>query len=253
MENHELLQKKIKDSKYVLIPGKMEPSHPYFELYKNVYHLWKTTWKKVFGDVGSPDHFSPDDFYRQDIIPVICYEDEPIAAHFYTLFHMENPAALDHHYFDIFPEESLMKLQQSQSKRLMSMEYLTVAPGFRKSVMGFSLAEVIGTLGVRLLKEIHYDAALGVAVKAATVDKMATKVGFDFLGRNVGRGNLVCDIVIKHLDTVRAPFHPDHKTDEYIQNLWAHRESTAMFDQFPIQTKQGLGSPNNRPVLRKYQ
>lgn len=213
-------------SNYKVLSGKMLPGSPNFELYKNVYKLWFKTWKKAFNDVGSPEAFSPDDFYRQDLIPVIAYKTEPIAAHFYTMFHTENPAAMDHHYFDIFSDKTLNILKSNDSKRLMSLEYLTVNPFYRKSTIGFSLGEVISALGCKLLKEISYDAALGVAVKAAKVDKMALKLGFDILDNQAKRGNLVCDIVVKYSKTVHKNTHPDIIVNDFINYLWDNQTNS---------------------------
>lgn len=220
----DLNKEKIKQARYVLLKGKLPPESPQFELYKNVYKLWTETWKKTFGDVGSFEAFSPDEFYRQDIIPVIAYKDEPIAAHFYSLFHLDNPAAMDHHYFEIFSKGSIQELRKSNRKLLMSLEYLTVNPEYRKSQSGVSFAEMLISLGCLVLREIGYDAALGVAVKAAKVDKMAFKLGFDLLDDNACRGNLVCDIVVRYLETIDNSLHPEIDVDRYMKQLWETKE-----------------------------
>lgn len=217
---NQIVRKKLENSRYVVLTGKMSPDSENFELYKNVYKLWKSTWTKAFAAVGSPDSFSPDNFYRQDYIPIIAHNDEPIAAHFYTLFHSENPAAMDHEYFEIFSDTALSILRENDAQKLMSLEYLTVNPAYRKSVIGFSVAEVLSGLCCKFIKEIDCDAGLGVAVKAARIDLMAKNLGFDILDSNAKRGNLVCDIVVKYSRTVATPVHPDPVVNDIVESLW---------------------------------
>ena len=214
---------KIRDAKYYILSGKLSPDSQHFEIYKNTYELWTKTWKKVFGDVGSFEAFSPDDFYRQDYIPVIASGNEPIAAHFYSLFHIDNPAAMDHHYFEIFSEEVIASLRSRGIKKMMSMEFLTVNPEYRKTNTNISFAEIQIVLGSKLMSEINFDIALGVAIKAAKIDKMAIKLGFNVLDSHAKRGNLVCDIVGRHSFSVGEIFHPNSELNSYIENLWSNR------------------------------
>lgn len=216
----EIVRKKIEKAKYIVLTGKMAPHSEHFDLYKNVYKLWTATWTKAFAAVGSPESFSPDNFYRQDYIPVIAYNDQPIAAHFYTLFYLDNPASIDHSYFEIFSESALQQLKAKQVQSLLSLEYLSVDPAYRKSAIGFSVAEVLSGLCCRFLKEVNCDAGLGVAVKAARIDKMAKNLGFELLDSDARRGNLVCDIVVKYSETVGAGVHPDPLVNSFVDSLW---------------------------------
>ncbi len=223
--NQNNLDKKIlKKARYVLLPGKISPSSPYFTLYKNVYSLWSNTWKKAFSDVGSPEAYTADDFYRQDIIPVIAMGNEPLAAHFYTFFHTENPAAMDHHYFEIFPEQAIQYLKDNGAQKLMSMEYLTVNYSYRRSIVGFSLAEVLVSLGSRLMFDFNIDASLGVALKVARIDKMGFKMNYEIITEEARRGNLVCSIMAGFKHTKNLGVLPEKDVREFVDQLWRKKE-----------------------------
>ncbi len=217
--------------RYVFLTGKMSPDSQYFELYKNVYKLWSQTWKKAFTDVGSPEAYSADDFYRQDIIPVIAKGNEPLAAHFYTFFHTENPAAMDHHYFEIFPPSLIQRLKSQGVRSLMSMEYLTVNYHYRRSVVGFSLAEVLVSLGARVMQESEVDGAVGVAVKAAGVDQLASKMNYRLEVDNVQRGSLQCCIMSGITGQNEIGVHPDPVIGKFIDQLWISRSYGIFFKE----------------------
>jgi hypothetical protein len=198
------------------------------ELYSRAYAFWKQTWQKIFTDVGSPEAFWADDFYRQDYVPVITYDGQITAAHFYTVFDFDHPAVKDHRYFSIFTPFAMKWVEREQPSRVMSMEFLTVHPEWRKKDLGFSMAEVLISLGLKLMKEKDVQVAVGVAVKAAGVEKMAQKLSCQLIAQEVKRGNLVCDIMGQTPSRLKP--HPDDKVNALIEDLWARKSS------FPNQT-----------------
>lgn len=192
-----------------------------YGLYCNVYDFWKRTWKTIFENVGSPTAWNADDFLRQDLIPVITYEDQIVATHYYTLFDLRNPSVMDIRYFSIFSNEARKWVFENKFSSVMSMEFLSVSTDWRKKSLGFSFAEVLIALGFKLMLEQQQPAAVGVAVKVAGVDEMAKKLNCSLIDREVKRGNLVCDIMAQTQRGVKD--HPDSRVQEIIESLWKNR------------------------------
>jgi hypothetical protein len=103
------------------------------------------------------------------------------------------------------------------------MEFLTVHNDFRKSIIGFSLGEVLIQLSFQLMAEFNSDMTIGVAVKAAGVEKLAMNVGASLIGTDVKRGNLYCNLVAAAKTDVLSQ-HPEPYVDSVIKKLWNSRE-----------------------------
>lgn len=198
--------------------------------YEQAYRFWGNTWREIFASVGSPEAFLVDDFYRPDIIPVLKYKNQIVGLICSTIFNTQNPCVFDMRYFSIFNPTALSWVFERQPKSIMSMEFLTVAPEFRKNEMGFSLAEVLILLSFIYLNEQQIDMAVGVAVKVAGVDKLATNLSAHVIGYDVKRGNLVCNLLGQVKEGVSL-HHPNKELDLFAQNLWSRRNHSTHINE----------------------
>lgn len=193
------------------------------EDYEKAYRFWHSTWKDVFTSVGSPEALVVDDFYRSDFIPVIKYEGQVVGSSCHTVFNMVNPCLKEMRYFSIFTPEAHEWIAGHSPSLTMSMEFLCVHREYSKKYLGFSLAEVLLQLSFNLMVEKDIDLTLGVAVRAAGVDKLTQNLGGAVIGRDVKRGNLSCDLVANSKNTVLAN-HPDWNVDQFIKRMWQERQ-----------------------------
>ena len=211
----------IKDFDYTVLDTNSCLDTSFKKLYLEVYGFWKETWKGIFTKVGSPEAWVADDFSRQHYIPVITYKGELVATHYYTVFDLRDPSVVDMRYFSIFPENAKNFVFGGELNKVMSMEFLSVHREWRKKALGFSAAEALISLGFNLLREKNIDAALGVAVKTAGVDKMAEKLSCSVLAENIKRGELVCDLFAREKSNIAR--HPDREVQDIIDYLWNNR------------------------------
>ena len=212
--------------KYVILEKNGITSSPYLHEYTQAYLFWKKTWKTIFNDVGSPEAFLIDDFYRQDLIPAIIFRNQVIACHLSTVFDFKNPVVKEMRYFSIF-DGALDWVQRNSAEKVLSIEFLAVHPNWRNQGKGFSFAETLISLAFELMKQKQIGAAVGVTVKAAKVDEMARDLSCAVLSKGVKRGNLICDIMGQTLDNVHPP--RSRQVVEFVEYLWSHHENSNRF------------------------
>ncbi|CAN5510280.1 hypothetical protein BH10BDE1_BH10BDE1_13530 [soil metagenome] len=209
------------DFELVLLPGSCFPGGKYSELYEQVYDTWKRIWLEIFTDVGSPEAMNPEGFFRADLIPVILHDRKIAAFYVATIYSLQPSWLRDHSYFSIYSKTTSDKLLARGVRNVMSYEFMTVLPEWRKSLSGFSLAGMLGELGQHIRDELGCDAAVGVARLQTKVDQIAQDVGAFTLEKNVRRGNLVCEIVACMKDSDRP--HPDPQVHAAAEHLWHNR------------------------------
>jgi hypothetical protein len=177
---------------------------------------------QVFNEVGSPQAWSADNFFRGDYIPIIKYDGRVVAFFVATQYPLQNSIINEHSYFSIFPNSAVEELQKRKIKTLMSYEFLSVIdPRLRKENLGFSIAPVLGMLGQRLRDSLGCEAAIGVARKQNKIDQGAVEIGGVSLAPEVKRGNLICQIMafFPELDKI----YPDPRVVSLADYLWDTR------------------------------
>lgn len=212
----------IQNLEYVVMPGKVSPGFRALELHNETYNLWRNVWKDVFTEAGNPTALVADDFLRQDFICTLHRNGEVVACHLYTIFNMEQNVSLDHRYFSIFPKNIIDLFRAKKATHLMSMEFLTVHPEWRKnSTAGMSLGPILTHLGVNVFRTLNMDAAIAPARKKMKVEQMAAKFGFECLQPNVSRGNLDCDLIALFPQNIKT--YPEEIVVDAAEILWANK------------------------------
>jgi hypothetical protein len=214
----------VSELTYLLMPGKCPKNFEYLKQYELAYAYWKAFWTHVYAEADSASAFVLDDFYRQDIICGIFAKDEVVALHLYSFFNLETQAVKDHHYFAFYPPSFSQYLRQNRSSLVMSMEFMTANPKWRKKTSGVSFAEVIGTCGLKVLACSEADAAIAPARKDVKVHEMAKRTGFDVWQENVVKRNFICDIIVGFRDRVHA--NEDLQVQRIADQLWTQRIDT---------------------------
>ena len=206
---------------YMLLPGRCPPEAPYEKIYEQVYQHWKNTWKEVFTENGAPQALVADDFRRQDVIAVIFYKDQIAAFHLYTFFDIRQQVVRDSRYFSIFTEPILKQFRDRKAFVLMTMEFLTVLPEFRKGEINISLGKVISNLGIHVQMDWNGHSSVAPARKIVKVSDMAYELGAICLEPDVTRGNLLCDLIAFFPQNVRP--YADINIQRLVKHLWENR------------------------------
>lgn len=215
---------KHQELKYYILPGKCPLGFEFTEIHNKAFEYWKTFWSKVYADAGSLDAFHPDDFFRQDYIPVIMWKNEIVAMHLYTFFNLKQRSAIHHNYFNFFNEQFFEKLNELKIEYVMSMEFLTVDPKWRKKESFISVAELLSGIGLELFKQSQGQAAIAPARKDVKVHEMAYKFNFDCLVSDVNCRNFDCDLILGVKNKISN--HPDNYLNALVQKIWNERIDT---------------------------
>lgn len=166
----------VNDFSYVILPGRMVTAG-YEDLYDNLYSCWKRGWEETFKEDGLDYKAHPNNFIRHNYVVGIFNHLEVVGFHAYSLFNLKSLAHMDHSYFDPFRRTSLRQLQSVSSAPVFTMEYLYVAPKWRKTLSGISYASILIQLGLRIFSMTEADCALGVGRNNRSVSRYAYDKG----------------------------------------------------------------------------
>ncbi len=181
--------------KYAVFSGKSYLHQNEVELRNKAYEAWYKVWSKVYQDRGSDFKLSSDEFSRQDLVCALLLEEQIVAMHLYSFFNLQSTPDKKSHYFDFFSESYLQALSQKNVKSVMSMEFLTVVPEFRKRNFGFPTGSLICELGTRMFGLTQADAIVAPARIDVKVHEIAYDIGFDCIEKSVMQRGFECDMI----------------------------------------------------------
>lgn len=199
--------KDIAKFKYHILPGKCPADFQNISLHNEAYKYWKEFWDEFFKENHQPGEMRnrKDDFTRQDGITAITFEKQIVAMQLHTVFNIQSQAAREHSYINrSFNPEFFEKLQTRGIQSVMSFEWLTVDPAWRKTVTNFSFSQVIIALGLRLQKLWGVDAAIAISRNDVKVTQTAEALGFDVIMPHVSLHGKSCDLIAAFRETERT-------------------------------------------------
>lgn len=139
-------------------------------------------WSSYFGEdlLSRGEILNQSEFHRARYFGILMCHGVIAGFHLYCLFDLREDFSKNHSYFK--PLQSLCDKIKQQGNSVFTMEYLTVAEGYRKNASGLDVAELVVRLGLKLARDLGCDLALGVARQDRKVDELGIKIGFDSLG-----------------------------------------------------------------------
>ncbi len=165
------------------------------KLRNDVYTAWHSLWSEIYGEAKSGYELNSDEFTRQKIVTAILHNDKIAGVHLYSFFHLDSMPDLHTQYFHFFSPQYLQLLRDRNVQTVMSMEFLTVMPDFRKSKLGLSIGLVISQLGTEIFRASGVDAIVAPARNDVGVNKMAYDIGFSCLEKDTQQRGFVCDLI----------------------------------------------------------
>ena len=214
----------LRNSKIYLIPGKFQSAGKYYDIYEKTYIHWRQMWEDI---LDSGKNTNSDNFIRQDILCPIVFRSDVIGLIGCNFFALNQKVSLDHSFTKSFPKETFKNISESSS--FMSIEYLSVHPEFRKSIIGYSLGDVLIGLSMEIFKKSNAIFVLGTARKKNNVNKMCNQFGFKEIG-NIERFGLNCSQILNSQESVKE--HPDKFVKNIIDDLWKTKESAIEITNF---------------------
>lgn len=206
---------------YYLLPS-ATPPRELIDVHNKVYHFWKDMWVEVLGQLKADASHLDDDFLRQDFVAAICNDSGVAAVHLYSFFSLDADASRQHRYLaGNYPAEYFEKLIAMGIRTVMSMEYLTVNPAWRKRKADVHIGAALGGLGLEVMKYYGIDAAIAPARRDHKVHLMAYSQGGDCILENVVNHNVACDLIAIRREKVVPS--PDRAVDVLQAELWRGR------------------------------
>lgn len=201
---------------YVILPTHLDKNSSLVSLQNEIFSLFAS----VHGAVTN-GAISGDNFLRNQIATAILVDAQPVAVHQYCFFDLHTTAARASRYFKPLGEASWRFLEQNHLRYVMSLEFLTVHPEYRKSIIGFSLADTIIALGLQLMLERGGDAGTAISRTDVKVDRSCTDLGFATVERNLDIYGYNCSFQVVSRDGIQI--HPNSKIAQLVEILWQRR------------------------------
>ncbi len=218
----------MSDFSYVILPGRFykDEEKPLFE---KAYRFWRENWDAVYKELNAGFKVNPDDFFKQDFIPVIVHEENIVAIHLYSLYDIRSDVSLEHSYLSHnFNHSYFEDLRRKNIEKVMSMESLFVNPAYRKSKTGISMVHVLGSLGQRVF--LNYTDAHAIIAPARNdnkVSNVAYEIGFEPIQREVTLNNVPVDLLICRRDKVKPVPGQERLWVEYLWKAHQQKEAAA--------------------------
>lgn len=206
--------------KYIIVP-KSCPNAQSIEVYEQVYNAWYELWKGVFTQGGRSFEPDTDDFLRQDYVVSIWDDKDIVGFHLYSFFDMRKKMSQRHSYFSGVNPDAFQKFEHENTHQIMSMEYLSAMPAYRKKHTSIPWGEIIIALGLKFMQSTSADAAIGTARVDVKVDTMARTLGFSEIQPPIQKYDYTCAVTVCSKDAV-CP-HPEPKVRSMIDELWSNR------------------------------
>lgn len=220
--NNDLKKVSANNLRFCLLPSGNPPAH-LVEHHNAAYDLWLDVWTNVFTQLKFDTSHLLDDFIRQDLIAVIFAGNVPAAVHLYSFLSIDSKVSRAHSYLGgNFSDLFFSKLARNNVRNIMSMEYMTVHPDWRKSKCDIHLGQVLVGLAAQTMLQFGADAAIAPARRDHKVHELAYAVGGESVMSNVMNHNVPCDLLMCHRDRIKS--HTDPAVEEVISGLWAKRE-----------------------------
>lgn len=207
---------------YILMNGRGGHVGRYQDFYNQSFGFWRQFWNQVYKDNGTSEEVNCDDIFRTDIFAVLKYQNDILASHCYCMFDFQADVTMEQSYVKrSFPVETIEEFKKMGIRNVLSGEYLTVNPKYRRKVVGLPFAEIITSLGTQVLKAIHCDGAIAVVRDDVPVWKVPAKVGFKKIGDSRALHGTPC--VICYIKTEDVVDLPDKSHAEVVLKLWDER------------------------------
>lgn len=212
--------KRLDGMQYYLFPS-LNPGRAWLSHHDKAFALWCDTWKEVLNGLGCDATHLEEEWGRQDRIACIFEKDTPVAVHLYSFFTLGCAAATKHPYFKNYTPEFFEKLRDLGVESVMSMEYMTIHPEWRRHTAGFHLGAVLGGLALKVMNQNGLEAAIAPARRDHQVHKLAYIYGGDCIVENVTNHNVACDLIACRHDKIHD--HPDETVRRLVSSLWRNR------------------------------
>jgi hypothetical protein len=202
---------------YVVIP-KNCPTPQALELYHVIYESWLKLWRDVFSDGDRTFEPSVDDFLKQDYIAAIFESANLVGFHLSSTYDLRKKMLRNQSYFADFSPQSFEEMKKYDLNKVMSIEYLSVMPSYRKARNSTSWAAILISLAQKLMCESSADSLIGTARTDVKVDVISKKLGFFEIQKPIEKYDYSCAVIICPKSKIVPS--PSFEEQSIVTQLW---------------------------------
>lgn len=167
--------------------------------YDRAYKYWSSFWAK-FWDTSNGSQVPPasalgEIFYRQNVVNSLTHEGNFVGMVMQTKYDLRFQATKETPYFSHYPKEIFDQLLSLGIRRVVTHEFLTVDPDWRKTIRGFSVSEWLMALGARMMEALGGEGSVAIARKDIGVNKLCYRLGWQCLQEDVLYKGYPCDVI----------------------------------------------------------
>lgn len=210
----------FKKLKYSIIGGKASYIDLERSLRKNAWATWEPFWREIYESVGSTYKPSPDDFLRQDIVHVLEYEQKVVGLLCSSMYDLKCDISRLHSYMKFYNTDFFKYMIDREKNQIMTFEYLTLLPDFRKSKIGLALAPIMFRGGLELFKRSRAEAMIVTARNDVKVNEILYKLGFHSVQSKTQQRNFECDLIALFPEEIGELVGKEQEVFDY---LWSSR------------------------------
>ncbi len=205
----------------------------YTDLLNRVFDMWDQTFTQVARK--NQQILDPGEFFRSHHVGVLMFEDEIVGFNLFTFFDLSLLATTRHAYFQALGTCSPTRLNSEKIKRILTMEYFTLAPQWRRQLQETPWGEIITGMGLKFLDKSSADAVLGTPRMDLRVHEMCYRLGAYNFQDPVKRLNYECAVVLFPKVAQRTFSHP--LTRLWVKNLAIDEGSVAtpLLSRIPVE------------------
>jgi omega-6 fatty acid desaturase (delta-12 desaturase) len=186
---------------YTVLPGKIFSTNIFMNAlgqeHDRGYIFWKNFWREFWSQVPQRPTTTQlaELFGRQNLIHRLEVDGEIVGMLCQTFYDLDRKLTRDLPYFESFSDELFEIVKGQGASKLVTHEYLTVDPRWRKTSTGVSLAPLLMSLGAEALKKVGGEISVAIARKDIRVEKLCYQLGWKCLKADVQYKNYPCDLI----------------------------------------------------------
>lgn len=184
-------------------------------LLNRVFEIWEQTFSEVAAN--NQKELDPDEFFRSHHVGILMFHEEIVGFNLFTMFDLSLSSNIRHRYFQALGSCSPGRLSSKNVKRVLTMEYFTILPQWRRQAHETPWGEILTGLGLKFLDSSMADAVVGTPRIDLRVHEMCYRLGAYDFQEPVQRLNYECAVVLFPKMTQRTFVNP--LTQHWVKKL----------------------------------
>jgi hypothetical protein len=182
------------------------------------------TWKGVFSEVLEQKNgkIDPDDFFRQQVLFAIFENEKVVGFNLATVFDFNIANHCEHHFIRGLTEDAINTMRAQNIHRVLTLEYSTIMPEWRKHQSNIVWAEVL--ISMALLYNDNFqvaDAVIGTPRTDVKMDRVGQNVGYFTIKDHIVKMDYPCSVVAETIKKNRK--FTTLLTHKIAHQLWNER------------------------------